>query len=106
MHLVLQQLFLGDKQPASPLLAEGHCNKIGAKSGVNLGGSAGRLRAFPFLRAWRALPCGEIFVKALDEAPAFIVGWLTQSHLAGTEQANRYAVCIAFDRCFSAARLV
>ena len=33
MRLVLKQ-FLADKQQVSPLLAEGHWNKIGAKSGI------------------------------------------------------------------------
>ena len=30
------------------------------------GGSTGRLRACPFLGTWRALLCGELFVRALD----------------------------------------
>ena len=47
---------------------------IETKSGQNmvfdLGGSD-RLRACPFLGTWRALPCGKVFVGALDEAVAF-----------------------------------
>ena len=35
------------------------------------GGSTGRLRACPFLGTWRALLCGETFVRALDKAAAF-----------------------------------
>ena len=37
------------------------------------GGSTGRLRAFPFLGTWRTLLCGEIVVRALDEATAFFL---------------------------------
>ena len=60
-----------DKQPTSPLLAEGHGNKIGAKYGVRFRGSIGRLRTCPILGTWRTLLCGEAFVRALDEAAAF-----------------------------------
>ena len=35
------------------------------------GGSTDQLRTCPFLGTWRALLCGEVFVKALDEAAAF-----------------------------------
>ena len=45
---------------------------IETKSGQNLvfdpGGSTGRLHACPLLGTWRALLCGEAFVKGLDEA--------------------------------------
>ena len=48
---------------------------IETKSGQNLvfnpGGSTDCLRACPFLGTWRALLCGEVFVRALDEAAAF-----------------------------------
>ena len=43
----------------------------------NPGGSKGRLRACPFLGAWRALLCGEVHVRfmlGLDEAAAFFGG--------------------------------
>ena len=54
------------------------------------GGSAGHLRACPLLGTWRALLCGKIFVRALDEAAAFFGGWMTRSHhLAGEGHANR-----------------
>ena len=35
------------------------------------GGFKVRLRACPFLKTWRALVYGELFVRALDEAAAF-----------------------------------
>ena len=54
---------------------------IKPKSGQNLlfgsGGSTGCLRACPFLGTWRALLCGEVYVRALDEAEAFFRGWMT-----------------------------
>ena len=66
---------------------------IEKKTGQNLvfdpGGSTGRLRACPFWGTWRALLCGEVFVRALDEATACFGGWMTRSHqLAGEVQAN------------------
>ena len=55
---------------------------IKTKPGQNLvfdpGGSTGRLRACPFLGTWCALLCGEVFVRALDEAAAFFGGWMTR----------------------------
>ena len=41
-------------------------------------GFTGRLRACPFLGTWRALLCGEVFVRALDQAAAFFGGWMTR----------------------------
>ena len=70
------------------------------------GGSTGRLRACPFLGTWRALLCGVVYVRALDEAAAFFGGWMTRSHLAGERQVNRLRVRVAVDRCFFAAKLV
>ena len=53
------------------------------------------------------LLCGEVFVRALDEATAFFGGGMIWNHnLTGELQTNRYAVLIAVDRCFSATRLV
>ena len=53
---------------------------IGTKSGQNLvfdpGGSTGGLRACPFLGTWRALLCGEVHVRALEEAAACFEGWM------------------------------
>ena len=37
------------------------------------GGSTGHLLACPFLVTWRALLCGEVFIRALDEAAAFFL---------------------------------
>ena len=67
---------------------------IETKSGQTLvfnpGSSTGHLRACLFLGTWQALVCGEIFVRALDEAAALFGGWLTRIHcLAGEVQANR-----------------
>ena len=73
---------------------------IETKSGQNvvfdLGGSTGRFRACLFLRTQRALLCGEVFVRALDEVAAFLSKWMTRSHnLAGVVQVNilRRAYC-------------
>ena len=48
---------------------------IETKSGQTLlfdpGGSTDQLRTWPFLGTWRALLCGEVSVRALDEAAAF-----------------------------------
>ena len=52
------------------------------------GGFTGRLRACPFLGTSRALLCGEVVVRALDEAAAFFAEQLGYQ-LAGEEQANR-----------------
>ena len=79
----------------SKLLAAPSCRRvIETKSRqtrvFDLGGSTGHLRACSFWGMWRALLCGEVFVRALDKAAAFFGGWMTQSHhLAGEVQANR-----------------
>ena len=44
------------------------------------GESTGRLCACPFLGTWRVLLCGEVLVRALDEAAPFFYGWMTRSH--------------------------
>ena len=60
------------------------------------------LRASPFLETWRALLCGEIFVRALDETAAFIGKWMTRSHHVAEEvQAIIYAVRIAVETAVS-----
>ena len=54
------------------------------------GDSTGNLRACPFLETWRALLCGEVFARALDEAAALSGEWITRVHrLAGEVQVNR-----------------
>ena len=54
---------------------------------VDPGGSTGHLRVCTFLGTWRTLLCGEVFVRALDEAAASFGGWMTRSHhLAGEIQ--------------------
>ena len=55
----------------------------------NPGGFTGRFRVCPFLGTWRALLCGDVSVKALDEAAAFSGGNMTRSHLVGRGQVNR-----------------
>ena len=67
------------------LLAAPSCQRvIETKSGQTLvfdpGGFTGYLRACPFSKTRRALVCGEIFVKALDEAAAFFGGCMARSH--------------------------
>ena len=55
---------------------------IETKSGQNLvfdlDGSTDRLRVCPFLGTWRALLCGGVIVRALDEAAAFFGGSMTR----------------------------
>ena len=58
------------------LLAAPSCQSvIETKYGQNLmfdpGGSTGRLHAYPFLGTWCELLCGEVHVRALEEAAAF-----------------------------------
>ena len=85
---------------------------VETKSGQNLvfdhGGSTGRLRVCPFLGTWRALLCEEVVVRALDKAAAIF--WrMDDSGVINLQEWYRqiiYAVLIAVDRCFSAAKLV
>ena len=67
------------------------------------GGSTGRPRACPFLRTLRALLCGEVPVRALEEATAFVFRMHDSGVLNLQEWYRRivYAVRIAVDRCFS-----
>ena len=71
-------------------------------------GSTGRLCACPFLGTWRALLCGEVIVRVLDEIAAFFRG-MDDSGVKKLQEWYRriiYAVRIAVDRCFSAAKLL
>ena len=68
------------------------------------GDSIGRLRACLFLGTWRALLCGEVHIRALEEAAAFL-GRKDNLDINLQERDRRivYAVSIAANRCFSAA---
>ena len=69
------------------------------------GGSAGRVRACPFLGEWRALLCMELFVRVLDNNrgwSGFFGRRITLEYFPREVQLTGVAV----DRYFSAARLV
>ena len=72
------------------------------------GGSTGHLRACSVLGTWRALLCGEVFVRALNETAARLGGWMTRNHHRAGKVHRRivYAVRIAVDPCFYADRLM
>ena len=73
------------------------------------GGSTGRLHACPFVETWRTLLCGEVTVWALDGTRGWSVFWqVDDRNIIFRERDKRivYAVRVAVNRCFSAARLV
>ena len=69
--------------------------------------ATGRLRACPFLEAWRALLYGKFSLGRWMRLQRFLAdGWLGVIILQKRYRRIIYAVGIAHDRCFSADRLI